>query len=120
MSNRTGNRAVKTWFGSETRFEIDPLPSAPVPERGLAENALEQLKKRLLRELLAAAREPGMNVALRRAANDAASAAWFTPFPLLVFPALLEEKAAGALQRQKRQKEIRHRTQALLEQAIAE
>ena len=120
MRNRIGNKVVKTRFGPVTRFEIGPLASAPVPVRGAVENELEQLKARLLGPLLVPAAEPGMNMALRRAANDAASAAWFTPFPLLFFPGLLEEKAAKARRQQQRQKEIRERTEGLLQQAISE
>ncbi len=93
---------------------------AAVPLRGRAENELERLKARLLRPLLAPVVEAEKSAALQRAANEAASAAWFTPFPLLVFPALLEEKTAAALQQHERQREIRERTQSLLEEAIAE
>jgi hypothetical protein len=120
MRNTTANKAVQTRFGPETRFEIGPLALAPVPARGPAENELEQLKARLLRPLLGPAAEPGMNMALRRAANEAASVAWFTPFPLLFFPTLLEEKAANARRQQKRQREIRQRTEGLLEEAVSE
>lgn len=120
MKNRTAvrNRPFKTRFGPETRFEIGPI--APVPFRGQAENDLEQLKERLLGQLLAQPLEPALSTALRRAANEAAGAAWFTPFPLLFFPTLLDEKAARARLQQKRQQEIRERTQGLLEQAISE
>jgi hypothetical protein len=120
MKNRTGYgyKPVKTRFRPVTRFEIDRI--APVPFRGTVEHDLEQLKARLLRPLLDPVKEPELNAALRRAANEAASAAWFTPFPLLFFPTLLEEKAAGAKRQQERQREIRHRTQGLLEEAISE
>jgi hypothetical protein len=117
---RNGNKVVKTRFGPETRFELGPPAPGPVPVRGPAENELEQLKARLLGQLLSPATDPGVNAALRRAANEAASVAWFTPFPLLVFPTLLEEMAASARLQQKRQREIRERTQGLLEEAITE
>ena len=107
---------VKTRFGPEIRFEISPL--APVPVRGAGEKELEQLKARLLSQLLAAAEEPELIAALQRAASEAASAAWFTPFPLLFFPALLEEKAARARRHEARRREIRERTRGLL--AISE
>lgn len=87
---RNGNRQVSTWFEPESRFEIAPIPS--VPFRGTSESELEQLKDRLLRQALQRA-DPELNAPLQRAANEAASLAWFTPFPLLVFPILLEEKA---------------------------
>ena len=118
MKNKTRTKSVKTRFGPETRFEIGRI--APVPFRGQAENELEQLKARLVRPLLAPEMEPELNSALQLAANEAASAAWFTPFPLLFFPTLLEEKATVARRQQKRQREILERSQGLLEQAISE
>jgi len=118
MRTKSKYKRVRTRFEAETWFEIGPL--APVPERGQAENALEQLKARLLHPLLAPVSEPELNTALQRAASEAASAAWFTPFPLLFFPTLLEEKADVARRQQERQREIRERTQGLLEQAISE
>jgi hypothetical protein len=117
-STRSRYRQVRTRFEDETRFEISPL--ATVPVRGAVENELEQLKARLLTPLLAAEAEAELNTALQRAANEAASVAWFTPFPLLFFPTLLEEKAGNARRRQERQQEIRQRTQGLLEEAISE
>ena len=77
MKNRVGNRSklFKPRFGPETRFEVGPLMPAPVPFRGAVENDLEQLKSRLLSRLLAQPVEAELNTALRRAANDAASAA---------------------------------------------
>ena len=38
------------------------------------------------------------------------SLAWFTPFPLLVFPVLLEEKAEAARLQEARQRQIRRRS----------
>ncbi|HWD17803.1 MAG TPA: hypothetical protein VHB20_00875 [Verrucomicrobiae bacterium] len=113
----TRKRPVKTRFGPEARFEVHPIvPAAPF--RGTQETELDRLKTRLLRELLADT-EPGLNAPLRRAANEAASLAWVTPFPLLFFPTLLEEKARTAQQQQARQRRIRQRTLALVEEAAA-
>jgi hypothetical protein len=116
MKNRVKSKRVETRFGPAARFEIEPI--APVPIRGTAENELEQLKARLLPQLLAPVAEPGQNRALRRAANEAASLAWFTPFPLLFFPTLLEEKALTAKRQQARQREIRRRSQGLAQEAV--
>lgn len=117
MKVRNTNQRVNTRFSPETRFDIAPI--APVPFRGTAESELERLKARLLRQLLATATEPELNSALRRAANEAAGLAWFTPFPLLFFPTLLEEKAADAQRQQQRQREIRQRSRELLGEAVA-
>ena len=112
MRNRCARTQFKTRFGPETRFEIGPI--APVPFRGALENELDALKARLLREELARAQEPALNPLLRRAANDAASLAWFTPFPLLVFPVLLQEKAEAARRQEARQRQIRRRSRGAI------
>jgi hypothetical protein len=112
MRNRYAQTQVKTRFGPETRFEIGPIP--PVPFRGALEHELDNLKERLLKEALARAGDPALNPLLRRAANEAASLAWFTPFPLLVFPVLLEEKAEAARCQQARQRQIRRRSRAAI------
>ncbi|HEX3720774.1 MAG TPA: hypothetical protein VH595_22720 [Verrucomicrobiae bacterium] len=108
MKNRYNQKQVKTRFAPVTRFELSPLP--PVPFRGAIEGELDHLKARLLKEQLTREPEPALNPLLRRAANDAASLAWFTPFPLLVFPVLLEEKAEAARRQQARQRQIRRRS----------
>jgi hypothetical protein len=111
------NRQVKPRFGRETRFEIAPIPS--VPFRGTLECELEHLKARLLRQVLEQAGAPELNAPLRRAANEAASLAWFTPYPLLVFPLLLDEKAQAVQRQAARQREIRQRSAGLLRTAAA-
>src|SRR5579884_4081534 len=103
MKNKL-NETIRTRFGPDVRFEV---PTAPF--RATETTALEELKKRLLRELLGQTNEPGQNILLRRAANDAAALAWLTQYPLLVFPALLEEKARAALLQYERQQGVRQR-----------
>jgi hypothetical protein len=109
-------RQVRTQFKPETRFELGAI--APVPYRGPVESELEQLKERLLEPLLSGAADPARSVPLRQAANEAAGLAWFTPFPLLFFPALLEEKVYAAQRQEARQQQIRRRTEGLLEKAV--
>jgi|SRR5579862_4229923 len=114
---RYRNKQVKTRFGPETRFEITPIPS--VPFRGTQESELDRLKARLLRTALEQSAEPELNAPLRRAANEAASLAWFTPFPLLVFPVLLEEKAAAVRRQLALQRQIRQRSENLIHTVTA-
>jgi hypothetical protein len=99
---------VPTEFAPETRFEVRANP--PAPFRALQETEFERLKNKLLAEQLLAA-APALNLPLRRAANDAAALAWATVFPLLVFPALFEEKTAAAVLRAERQARIYATTQ---------
>lgn len=108
---------MTTRFEPETRFEVAPVPV--VPFRGTQETELDRLKARLLRDLLAQTADGQLYALLRRAANEAAALAWFTPFPLLFFPGLLEEKAHAALRQGARQRYIRDRSENLLVEAAA-
>jgi len=109
--NRNYKR-VPTRFGPETRFEVRPTP--PVPFRATEDTALDQLKDRLLASRLADATGSGHGTYLRRAANEAVALAWITPYPLLVFPGLFDEKAEAALLQADRQELIRQRSHELL------
>jgi len=101
--NKT-NHKVRAEFGPETRFELRPAP--PAPFRATQETDFERLKNRLLTETLLATARPELNAAIRRAANEAAALAWVTFYPLLVFPALFEEKFHNALRQAERQARI--------------
>lgn len=77
------------------------------PSRRLYDAALARLKGRLLRRMLAETDNPGLHAALRRAATESESLAWLTPFPLLVLPTLMEERAREARFYAARQAELR-------------
>ncbi len=98
---------LRAAFAGETRFELQPHP--PAPFRALQENEFERLKTKLLAEELARA-TPEQNAPLRRAANEAAALAWATAVPLLVFPALFEEKITAAARHAERQARIFNRS----------
>jgi hypothetical protein len=85
-----------------------------VPFRVAEDTELDRLKGRLLSEHLRNVWEPDLNSNLRRAANEAAALAWASPYPLLVFPALFEEKAEEAVTWTQRQKDVRRRSRELL------
>jgi len=110
--NANEYRLVPTEFGPDTRFEVKPIP--PAPFRATQETGLDQLKRRLLQQRLGEAADPAVNGYLRRAANEAAALAWVTPYPLLVFPTLFEEKTRAALRQAERQEMIRQRSLVLL------
>ncbi len=107
----TKYRRVPTEFGPETRFEVRPAP--PAPFRAVQETHFEQLKSVLVKERLEALWNPELSVQVRRAANEAAALAWVTPYPLLVFPALFEEKTEAALLVANRQRQIRRHSREL-------
>ena len=92
---------MRTRFARQTRFNVPVPPAAPF--RGTLETDLEQLKGRLLRELLDTAADPALHTSLRRATSDAAALAWTTSFPLLVLPELVREKAESARRYVRRQ-----------------
>lgn len=99
-------------FRPETQFELRLTPAAPF--RAKLESQFEQLKNRLLAERLAAAENPKLTAPLRRAANEAAALAWISLFPLLVFPALFEEKSQAAERQTRQQARIYEHTRELV------
>ena len=109
--NKT-NHKLRAQFSPDTRFEVRPTP--PAPFRATQETNFERLKSRLLTESLLAAAKPDLNVAIRRAANEAAALAWVTFYPLLVFPALFEEKLQNAFRHAERQARVYANTRELV------
>lgn len=101
--NTTKNR-VATRFAPETRFALQPGPAAPF--RANLETEFERLKNRLLAAQLETLEQPQLNAPLRRAANEAAALAWVTLYPLLVFPALFEEKTNAEIRQAERQARV--------------
>jgi len=101
--------ALRAEFDAETRFELQPV----APFRAATEEAFERLKGRLLAARL---EEAGTKweAPLQDAASEAAALAWTTPVPLLVFPALFEEKATAAIFQTRRQARILERSRELL------
>jgi hypothetical protein len=100
--------------GPTRRLPLASFPPLPRPAR---EDALEQLKTRLLVRTMATAADPTESLLAQRAAYEAASLAWSLPYPLLVFPALFEEKLQAARRVQAFQATVRRRS---LEVAFSE
>jgi len=107
----TNKTALGTRFAAETRFELRPALNHSF--RAAQAIHFERLKSKLLAERLqdASAR---WSAPLRCAANDAAALAWTTLYPLLVFPALFEEKIADTVRQVNRQARILRRNQELI------
>ncbi len=105
------NRKIRTRFEPEISFELKP---SAAHFRAAEQDRFESLKIKLLREQLSAEFDPASCLRLRRAANEAAALAWVTPYPLLVFPALFEEKAETAVARAERQQTVFERSRELL------
>jgi hypothetical protein len=76
---------------------------------------LETLKRRLIREKTDAT-DPSLWLSLQQAADEAASLAWTTAYPVLVLPELFAEKAADACRRWQRQLDIHQQSLGLVAQ----
>ena len=85
-----------------------PVPAAPL--RGAPERELENAKTRLLNQLLQEETYAQLQRPIRHAANEAAALAWMTPFPLLLLPMLIQEKAQLVRQQARHQNEVYRRT----------
>jgi len=99
-------------FEPVSRSDLSPVSAGRFRAGVIA--ALEELKQRLLLETASARPDPATLSCLRRAAEEAASLAWTTPFPLLVLPELFAEKAAEACVRSQVQRDIRQRSLGLI------
>jgi len=88
------DRRVPTVFAPDTSFEVAPTPVGP---SNTLETRFERLRAQLVLDRLQESGNERLNSQVRQAANEAAALAWVTPYPLLVFPALFEERAQSAL-----------------------
>lgn len=100
-------------FLRPTRFTVRPRVLSRAEQRAL----LGELKERLLQEHLAGEEPPEVQPRVRWAAEEAASLAWASPFPLLVLPELVKEKVAAARRQAERQARIWRQSTALLAEA---
>ena len=79
------------------------------PIRGQIESEIESLKDKLLRPMMESIANTGLARELSWAANEAAALAWLTFCPILVLPALLEEKIQNAFNKWQKQEHVRQR-----------
>ena len=102
-----------------TRFKPKPRSAAGPLRLDLARRnqqaEFQRLQKQLLLQRQAQLAARAADNRLLSAAREAAALAWVTPYPLLVFPLLFDEKADLALASAQRQEEIRQRSRQLLE-----
>jgi hypothetical protein len=109
---KLNSQDIAAEFDSATHLVLNHTVFASrVQARGIA--ALEELKQRLLHENAKTGSDLANSSCLRLAAEEAASLAWATPFPLLVLPELFAEKAAEAWIRSERQRDVRERSRGL-------
>jgi len=103
--NETMQR-LSAHFARPIRFSVRPRGLTRAEQRAM----LSDLKERLLRPHLARAGSEAVRSRVRWAAEEAASLAWASPFPLLVLPELVEERVARAREEAARQERIRRCT----------
>ena len=80
--------------------------SAPV--RGQLEAQLEQLKEKLVRPIVETITNTDLIREIAWAANEAAALAWYTVCPILILPALLDEKVRAAFKKWEKQQRLQN------------
>lgn len=109
------NRRITTRFAPDTRFELNPLATAPF--RAGLETEFERLQNRLLKDLLNRTDDPELALLYRHAANEAVALAASTGYPLLTLPLLFEEKTGAARTYADRQAQILRQTREMAGEA---
>jgi hypothetical protein len=107
----TKDKTLPVQYGEETRFGVE---ARPAPFRATLETEVDLLRARLVQTYLSEFAEPEFNRLLRQAANEAVAIAYTSAYPLLLLPALLEEKARQARRQVARQNLIRSRSEHLM------
>lgn len=111
---KTASLPARRRHSNVSRCRVSPEAPARVTQ---ANAELESLKQKLLQDVLAMSPVTAHR-AIRRAAEEAASLAWLTPYPLLILPELLKEKAHLARQQAAKQQSVFERSQTILALAV--
>jgi hypothetical protein len=106
------NRKLNAYFDPETEFEAEVLRGESLKQ------AFAGLQDNLVNETLDETETLALHAPVKHAANEAAGLAWTTSFPLLVFPALFQEKVERARRHQDRAERIKAQTADLLEAVV--
>ena len=109
---KQNDNAKPARFRPDRNLNVEVAPIAP--SQGGLKAEFFQLKQRLLHQFLHTAERPELRPQVDRAANEAAAVAWLTPYPLLVFPGLFEEKTRAALDQEAYQEQVLLRSQEIL------
>ena len=106
------NRKLNAYFDPETEFEAEVFRGEQLKQ------AFAGLQDTLVNETLDGTETLALHAPVKHAANEAAGLAWTTAFPLLVFPALFQEKLDGVRKQQNRAQRIKAQTALLMEAAV--
>jgi hypothetical protein len=113
---KTNRVKIGVRYNPALRFDV--APEHAVPFRGTRETELERLKNQLLQSALNKVTDIEFYAPLRRAASEAVTAAWLTPFPLLFFPTLFEEQIVAARKQFERAQSVRARSRQILAEVL--
>lgn len=119
-------KSEKRSLGKQTAVGAGTLEGQGREGRSLSETAglpaarelFQQLEKRLWQEVVRKAGEPQTVTFLQHAAREAAAMAWMTPFPLLFYPLLLQEKTQEAETLMQKQREVSEKSQWIVSLAV--
>jgi hypothetical protein len=106
----------------DRRFAPDGMFDVPTANVRLADygKRFEKLQQELVDHLFQDPMNNLLRQELERVANDAAAVAWATPFPLLFFPVVLNEKVDAQRFQDERQNRIEKQSRVLFESALAD
>lgn len=118
VSSLSGNAGQESLADARLGFlsavEVTAVLGSPPEKRFCSDLDLQSLIDRLIEHELHRPTEPLPLARLRAAAQEAASLAWTTSFPLLFVPVLFDEKAAEARRWHVRQRAIEAYSRAML------
>jgi len=99
---------AKRRLESSRQCDWNAAPVLCAPTRGDVEKQIEKLKHELLEPILSRLGDAPLVKEILWAANEAAALAWCTVCPVLVLPALLEEKVSQAIAKWQKQQQMRN------------
>lgn len=105
-------KKLRPYFDPETEFETEILSGEPLKE------TFATLHEALVAQTIQETETLGLHPRVKQAASEAAGLAWTTGFPLLVFPALFQEKVHRARREQEKAQRIKAETAELMELAV--
>ena len=106
-ASRIQLKTTKRFVGVPDNDEA-AAPILSAPTRGEVETQIEKLKHELLQPIVSRLADAPLIKEVLWAANEAAALAWCTICPVLVLPALLEEKVGQAIAKWQKQQQMRN------------
>lgn len=112
---KESSRRLGTQFDPEVEFEVNPAFVRLETRRVFGD-----LQGRLVEQRFHEPANSLLRQDVEMVAQDAAALAWATPYPLLVFPVLFEERIDVRLVQAGRQERIQEQSRSIMIEALAE